>query len=183
MAESYINFKDEITDFYNYLQTRSPGNLVLTEWFESLKYLGIHNIRKCIDHMKSNYSGIPKNLPKEIKSIHYANNVKDNTKGDVIKEPCPDCNGTGIFKLAMYDKSGVYFEPIKFCSNCNNYKNIVNDPGQRISKKSLEALGIRFKPFNKVLSYPHLTDSNGSIHKYKKIARNFAKNHSIEANV
>lgn len=162
-----------IYEFYDYMgRDKKPGNERVELWFRDLKKLEEKDVFEAFDYMKTTLDSLPHNIPKAIKRAVWEIN-----KEKPIPKPefgtygrCDDCNSTGIFKLRIMTPQGRWYEPIRFCSQCDNWKLWVSEPGIRVSAAELEAEGTRFKPYNVCLLNSEDVEGLGDFKKFKSLA-------------
>jgi|FLOH01.1.fsa_nt_gi hypothetical protein len=174
-----VDFGPMIVDFYDYMgRDKKPGNDRIALWFNKIKKYQASDVRDAFEWMKSELDSLPHNIPKAInRGIFETNRSKpQQTIGFKKYGDCEDCNSTGIFKLRMCTPLGSWYEPIIFCSRCDNYKNWTNAPGDRMNKSEIEAMNVRFKPYNKVLTISGDAGEKGGINDIKKMAVRFGEN-------
>lgn len=154
MNLTFITLDNLIREFYDYMgMSTKPGKERVELWYQVLKNIKESDIYDAFEYMKANLDGLPRNIPKSIKNaVWQIGRDKEVPKPEFgAYGHCADCNSTGVFKLRLMNPQGKWYEPIQFCSQCDNYKLWVNDPGMRISASELNAVGTRFKPYNVAL--------------------------------
>jgi len=175
MRITLVDFAALVSDFYNYMgRDKKPGNDRISIWYNIIRNTKATDITEAFVLMKDSLDSLPHNIPKAIKASIFQNNRSkpeiQNQKFEAHRYGhCDDCNGTGMFKLRI-NVNRIMLEPIQFCSRCDNYRSWTNSPGQRVSKYELEALNIRFKPYNKTLSYSEYCGPVGSVEDIKNMA-------------
>lgn len=176
---SYEEFGNLVIEFFEYMgQEKKPSKSRLELWFREIRKIKSTEVSEAFDYLKKNLDGLPRNIPKQIKlAIFEINRSKPQPKPEIKSYgECDDCNGTGIFKARICSPQGIWTEPIYFCSQCENYRNWTNEPGDRMSKAELEAMGIKYKPYNKVLKYSNLSGPAGTPVDFKNIAVKIGEN-------
>lgn len=149
-----------VCDFYEYMgRDKKPTKERIGLWFQKLKEVKPTDLVEAMSYMKDNLDAMPHNLPKAIKSailnLEKATPQPEKPQFGAYGK-CDDCNGSGCFNVLMFSKSGLRYEPIQFCSRCENWRIWTNDPGNKISAAELIASGFSFKPYNSV-KYQHHT--------------------------
>lgn len=144
----------DLFDFFG--KNKSPRNSRISIWHDAINKFRESDVRSAFEWMEKSLDNIPNNFPRAISNaIFQSSKGQDEDKNTEYKQHgygyCEDCNGTGIFKMRICSKNGLWFEPIQYCSQCDNWKSWTNSPGTRISKSELEAINIPFMPYNKVL--------------------------------
>lgn len=158
-----------VDEFYDYMgRDKKPSKDRIKLWYKKLDMVSETDLYEAFDYMKDTLDSLPFNLPKAIKSAIFEvgrSKPQPESQSPGAYGKCDDCNSTGIFKLRLYNRDGSWHEPITFCGKCDNYKIWVNDPGIRRSAAELSALGILFKPYNRVLLAPGDCGPIGDINK------------------
>jgi len=179
---SFVEFGQHITDFYEYMgRDKKPQPERMTLWFNQIKKYKSTEVIEAFAWMKDNLDSLPHNVSKQIKNaIFHVNKSKPEEQQPEFKNgmfgECEDCNGTGIFKYIYFDNFGNRYEPIIFCSRCNNYKFFTNDPAvPKMSASELSAAGYTYKPYNKCLLTPMDIKPIGKPSDIKNMAAKFGE--------
>lgn len=174
MRISFQCFGDQINNFYRYMgRDKKPNPETKDLWFKKIKGYQETEIIDAFDMMKDSLDSIPFNIPKAVKKAVVSVNMSKCTLNLEWKNygPCDGCCGSGGFRIEFFDKFGNRSTPIQYCSQCDNWRNYCNDPGNRISENELVGAGYKFKPLNKVLILsPKKAIGVGSVDKLKKLA-------------
>ena len=176
--EGFNALVNNLFDFMSRDKKAKPSRVEL--WYSKVSNFTAIEIREAFEYMKDNLDSLPHNLPKALKNaIFMMNKSKPSINAEKFKQhmygQCDDCNGMGIFKILYYDQFNNRSEPIRYCSQCDNYKYWTNDPGDRMSKTELEAAGYTFKPYNKVLVKSAPSGNTGTEKELKNIAVDFGE--------
>jgi hypothetical protein len=179
MKISFEGFAQLTNDFYQYMnRTTIPPPDTKRLWFDKISGYQDHEILEAFGKMKDTLDSIPYNIPKAIKAAVF---LVNRAKASPVNEwknygNCDGCEGSGGFRLLYFDKLGGRSTPIQYCSQCDNWLNYCNDPGDRISATELEASGYTFKPFNKVLIIsPKKAEGEGTVKKINDLAKQTVK--------
>lgn len=183
MRMSFVEFGPLVDSLFDYMNRLSKPSPTIKElWWKKLKKINAQDLRGAIEWMKDNIDNIPYNFPKAVKNAVFQNNRGSGNVHDKWKSrgDCPGCNSSGGFRLLVFDKFGGRSTPIQYCSECDNWMNYCNDPGDRISANELEGFGYKFKPLNKVLIVsPVKADGVGTSKKIKKLAAKLMESNGI----
>lgn len=156
MRIEFNTFGNLVLDFYRFMgREKFPKNETKELWFNKIRAYQETEINEAFEKMKDTLDSIPFNIPKAVKQAVFEVNRAKAAPTNRWKNygPCEGCNGSGGYRLVIYDRSGTRYTPIQFCSMCDNWLNYANYPGEcgRISSSELTASGLKFKPLNKVL--------------------------------
>ena len=151
----YFNvFSDLINSFYRYMgRDKKPKPETKELWFNKIAGYQEHEIHEAFEKMKDNLDSVPFNIPKAIKQAIFEVNRSKAAQSNIWQDygTCDGCNGSGGFRLLVYTQRGTPHTPIQYCSDCDNWRNYCNDPGDRISANELKGVGYQFRPLNRVL--------------------------------
>lgn len=181
---TYLTLANLIRDFFDYMgRKETPSKDRIGKWFQKTNTLKETDVIEAFDWMKDNLDSIPHNIPKAIKAaVFEIQKAKPQPKPEIRSYgDCGDCGGTGIFKLRICTPEGQWHEPIRFCSQCENWRNWVNDPGIRVSAAELRAQGILFKPYNKTLRKASEVAGLGSWKRFESLATGVSNVMRLEA--
>ena len=173
------DFAPMIADLYDFMgKDKKPGNDRIALWFNKIRNYQLTDIIGAFDWMKTELDNLPFNIPKAISRgiFEFGRGKQQLRSYDKNYGECEDCNSTGIFKLRMCTPRGSWHEPIIFCSRCNNYLKWTNAPGMRMNKFEIEAMNVKFNPYNKVLIASSDACEKGGIKDIKSMAFNFGEN-------
>ena len=179
MKTSFIDFQPLVYDFFEYMgRDKKPSNDRMSLWYSKVKNFEHKDIIEAFDTMKESIDSLPNNIPKAIKTAVFQNSRSKPDEKNEFKQhrfgKCDDCGGTGIFKFRIkIDK--IMYEPVQFCSRCDNYKQWTNSPGERVSKYELDKIGVLYKPYNKCLKYSDYSGSTGNIKDIESMAKDFGE--------
>jgi hypothetical protein len=169
-----VSFANMVNDFFDYMgRDKWPPNGRVAAWYEKLKSQQEGDVIKAFNFMKDNLDSLPHNIPKAVKSaIFIINREKpvDKSIKHAAYGQCHDCHGTGAFKLRVCAPEGYWYEPIKYCGSCENYRLWTNSPGERATAADLDALGILWKPHNKVLRRTRFQGGSGTVADVQSLA-------------
>ena len=178
-----VEFGDCVTDFYEYMnRDKKPSNDRISLWFNRIRNYRTTEVFEAFSWMKDNLDSLPYNIPKQLKNaIYQVNKAKPEEQEQLFRNGmfgvCDDCNGTGIFKYVYFDKAGNRYEPIIFCSKCNNHKFFTKDPNSlKMSASELTGAGYKFKPYNRCLIKSTDIKPMGTSFDVKDIAIDFGEN-------
>lgn len=163
------NFNAMVIDLYDYFDAKTkPKNSRLRLLYQKTHYLDSDYVKKAFKIIKDEYDGIPKNIPKAIKKtiseIQAQNSSfrEDSKFGQHKRGDCLDCNGYGIFKIRHYINN-IRYELIKYCGACENWRQWVNDPDEKMTAAQLKSRDVEFVPYNKhfpLESYKGFSENN-----------------------
>jgi hypothetical protein len=171
---TFSEFGEMVFDFYDYMgRDKMPTSDRVSKWFHEIKKISSADIRDSFKRMRENLDSLPHNLPKAIKTAVFEISRSKETKiakfGDF--GTCDYCNGSGAFKARVCDQFGCWYEPIYFCGHCDNWKVWTNNKEfQRYKVPELEAMNIRFKPYNMALLNRIPVNTTGSNIDVKNLA-------------
>lgn len=150
---SPVMLHNQLCDFYEYMgREKKPTKERTKLIFEKLRSVKAKELIEAISYMKDNLDNLPNNMAKAIKTaIFYMERSKPQPEKPEFGAygKCPGCKGSGAFNVKV-NENGVWCDCIKFCSQCENWRVWVNDPGDMTTAEELAAYGSFFKPYNRV---------------------------------
>jgi hypothetical protein len=157
---------------------KKPKPDTMELWFKKVQGYQETEIIEAFEDMKDTLDSVPFNIPKAIKRAVVAVNMSKCSNKVAWQNygPCEGCKGSGAFTVLDQDKFGNRYTFMQFCSQCDNWRNYVNDPRERISANELTGAGYIFKPFNKVLRVsPKKAVGAGSVEGINNLANQVVK--------
>ena len=176
MQISMDRFGDLLFNFYEYMgRDKKPSRERIKILYKEIMEYSQDDIVEAFLYMKSSLDSVPFNIPKAIKAAVFSTNRSKPQRSESVTfgqyGSCDDCNGTGIFKILVYDLNKNRTEPIQCCSRCENWRLWFNEPpGDRISATELSAAGYKFKPYNRVLRISVRATKKGTTEDIKRLA-------------
>lgn len=174
-----VSFANMVNNFFDYMgRDKWPPNNRVAAWYEKLKSQQEGDVIKAFDFMKDNLDSLPHNIPKAVKNAVFIINREKPVSKEIrfsAYGQCQDCSGTGVFSLRLCAPEGYWYEPIKYCGSCENYRLWTNSPGERVTAAELTSLGVMFKPYNKALRKTRFRGGSGTIEDVQGVAQDLSK--------